>query len=293
MSGVRHPVLAGSWYPGQAAALAAEVDRYLEDADPLQRPAGRALIAVAPHAGYVYSGPSAGRVYGLLRGPAPRRVVILAPNHRRPLRRIALDDADSYLTPLGSVPVDRDATAALASQDAFVVDPGAHASEHAVEIQLPFLQRLWPDGGFAIVPALVPSLEAGAREEAARALDAVVDVDTLVIVSSDFTHYGRSYGYVPFERDIPEKLEQLDAGAILKILAGDAAGLVAYGAETGITMCGLPAAAVALGAGLPAGYEAALIDYRRSADRDGDFSLSVSYASLLICSGPGAAGNGA
>lgn len=293
MSRTRHPVLAGSWYPGDPDSLAAEVDGYLAAADPAQRPAGRPLVALAPHAGYVYSGACAGRLYGLLRAAPPLRVVILAPNHRRALRRIALDDADEYATPLGRVPVDREAVAALAGAEAFTIDAEAHASEHAVEIQLPFLQRLWPDGGWSLVPALVPPLAADLRDQAARALDALVDENTLVIVSTDFTHYGQAYGYVPFDRDIPTRLEQLDAGAILKILAGDADGLVAYGAETGITMCGLPAAAVALGAGLPAGYEAALIDYRRSADRDGDFSLSVSYASVLICRGPGDATNGA
>ena len=107
------------------------------------------------------------------------------------------------------------------------------------------------------------------------------------MVSTDFTHYGASYGYVPFTGDLPAALERLDTGAILKILAADPAGLLEYGRETGITMCGLEAAAVALERGLPPGYEGALINYSRSGDRDGDYSLSVSYASILICTGTG------
>jgi len=118
------------------------------------------------------------------------------------------------------------------------------------------------------------------------------DAGTLVIVSSDFTHYGASYGYVPFTEDVPEALEKLDAGAILKILAADPEGLLEYGRATGITMCGLEACALALSCGLPGGYEAALLDYRRSADLNGDYSMSVSYAGILICSGTGEENHG-
>jgi len=90
---------------------------------------------------------------------------------------------------------------------------------------------------------------------------------------------------VPFTRDVPQRLEQLDTGAILKILAHDGDGLVAYGAATGITMCGLDAAAVALTGAPPPGYEAALLDYARSADREHDYARSVSYAALVLCAG--------
>jgi AmmeMemoRadiSam system protein B len=105
------------------------------------------------------------------------------------------------------------------------------------------------------------------------------------VVSSDFTHYGASYGYVPFTADVPAALEKLDGGAILKILAADAQGLLDYGRETGITMCGLEATALALESGLPEGYEGSLVHYSRSGDRDGDYSLSVSYAAILLSSG--------
>ena len=286
MTGTRPAVLAGSWYPGGQKALAAEVDRYLVAADPSARPAGRPLLAVVPHAGYTYSGESAGRLLGLLPQEAPQTVFILAPNHRAPLNKVALSSAQAFATPLGEVPVDYRVVRDLAGCSAFVVDDAAHANEHAVEIQLPFLQRLWPDQNPAIVPLLVPDLEPARRVEAAGALADLATEDTLLLVSTDFTHYGASFGFVPFADDIPASLERLDSGAILKILAGDPEGLVRYGRETGITMCGLHATALALGGGLPPGYEAALIDYRRSGDRDGDYSLSVSYASILITSGP-------
>ena len=164
------------------------MDRYLAAADTLpvsDRPAGRALLAVVPHAGYLYSGESAGRLYGLLERRAPKRVFILAPNHRTPLHAAALPEADAFATPLGEVPVDAAAVERLAAAPAFCVDERAHAAEHAIEIQLPFLQRLWPDQRFAIVPILVPHLDERSRTEAARALAAVCGGDSLVVISSD------------------------------------------------------------------------------------------------------------
>jgi AmmeMemoRadiSam system protein B len=216
-------------------------------------------------------------------------VLLLAPNHRLAVDRIALSGADAFATPLGQVAVDTRAVARLADHPAFQVNDAAHAPEHAVEIVLPFLQRTWPGPDApAVVPMLVPHLGEARITAAGQALaDLRRDLPghTLVIVSSDFTHFGAAFGFRPFHTDIPAELEKLDSGAILRILAGKAADLLDYGRETGITMCGLPAAAVALEAGLPEGYEAQLVDYSRSGDRDRDYSHSVSYASILITSG--------
>ncbi|MEN8006074.1 MAG: AmmeMemoRadiSam system protein B [Candidatus Krumholzibacteriota bacterium] len=287
MSTIRQPVLGGTWYPADPVDLAGTADGFIAGADPGVRPAGRPLLAVVPHAGYVYSGPTAGKLFGLLRDTPVRRVFILAPNHRVALDRIALSGAAAYATPLGAVELDQAAIRQLEANESFTVNNQAHAQEHAVEIQLPLMQRTWPEAVPRIVPLLVPSMPPDVAREAAAALARLADDGTLFLVSSDFTHYGASYGYVPFTTDLPASLEELDSGAILKILAGDADGLRRYGRETGITMCGLEAAAIALDHDLPAGYEAALIDYTRSGDRDGDYSLSVSYASILICAGDG------
>ena len=292
MSRTRNPVLSGTWYPRDPGELTAQIDGFLAGADRRQAPAGRPLIAVIPHAGYMYSGGTAGRVFGLLANmsPPPARVFILCPNHRAALHSVALSSAAAFATPLGAVPVAREVCDRLARNEAFIVDDQAHATEHAVEIQLPLLQRAWPStgspGGPEIVPLVVPPLSAAKAAGTAAAIAAELDDRSLIIVSSDFTHYGEAYGYIPFTADVPAALERLDAGAILKILAADAAGLREYGQQTGITMCGLEAAAVALDCGLPAGYEGALLDYCRSGDRDGDYTMSVSYAAVLLCSGP-------
>lgn len=288
MADVRPSVLAGTWYPGRPAELAAAVDRCLVPGT-VPPPAGRPLIALAPHAGYAWSGPTAGRLFARLRDRLPGRVVILAPNHRVPLQRIALPAATAFATPLGLVPVDTAAVAALAAGPAFCLDDRAHRDEHAIEIQLPFLQRLRPDDPPRIVPLLVPPLPAELRASAAKALTRLVNPDTLLLVSTDFTHYGGDFGFQPFVEQRADALagaiERLDAGAVLRVLAGDAAALRAYGRDTGITMCGLEAAALALETGLPAGWEGALLDYARSGDRDHDYRRSVSYAAVLLADG--------
>jgi AmmeMemoRadiSam system protein B len=285
MKMIRKPVLSGTWYPADPTDLARTVDGFLAEADPALKPAGRPLVAMVPHAGFVYSGPTAGKLFGLLKDFPPQRVVIMAPNHRIGLNSIALSGASAFATPLGEVEVDQAASKQLAENESFDINELAHVEEHAVEIQLPLIQRTWPDSTVPIVPMLVPHLSDDLRTSAAAALASLAGPDTLILVSTDFTHYGVSYGYVPFTANLPAALEELDTGAILRILAADPEGLRKYGQDTGITMCGLEAAAIALKRGLEPGYEGALIDYTRSADRDGNYSLSVSYASILLCSG--------
>ena len=287
---IRPPVLAGSWYPSDPHTLASQVDDFLAEADPQQMTSGRALLAVSPHAGYTYSGATAGKLFGLLKDqPPPRTVILLAPNHRLAIDQIALSSAQAFATPLGQVELDTASAELLAAHPGFIISDRAHQQEHAVEILLPFLQRTWPAPGTpALVPMLVPHLSPEKIQTASLALKklrADLPGETLLLVSSDFTHYGAAFGFQPFTHDIPQSLETLDSGAILRILAGDPQGLLDYGRQSEITMCGLPAAAVALGCGLPEGYEAGLLGYSRSGDRDNDYNHSVSYASILITSG--------
>ena len=278
-SRTRTAVLAGTWYPDDPATLSAQVRAYTA-ADPATTPAGRPAVLLVPHAGYAYSGAVAGRGWGLLAGRSYDRVVILAPNHRRALDDIALPETSAYATPLGEVAVDREACERLAECPAFRGDTGAHDLEHAVEIQIPFLQTVLSPAP-PIVPLLVPPLDGPRRVAAAAALSPFADGRTLFVVSTDLTHYGATYGYLPFTEDVPENLRRLDMGALDAVLAWDAARLLAYGRETGITMCGLEAAALVLSVPWTTPPRTALIDYARSGDRDGDYALSVSYAALL------------
>ena len=153
MHAVRPPAVAGSFYPAEPAALQAAVARHLSQARDGAADAGAPpKILVVPHAGYVYSGATAARGYALLAPVAARirRVVLLGPVHRVPVRGLALPGATSFATPLGEVPIDADAVAALAALPQVVTSPAAHAQEHALEVQLPFLQAVLDD--FTLLP---------------------------------------------------------------------------------------------------------------------------------------------
>ena len=180
---LRPAAVAGSFYPGSAPDLAAQVDGFLAAAGD-SRPA-KALIV--PHAGYVYSGATAGRAYARLRPFAAgiRRVVLFGPAHRIALQGLAAPAATTFATPLGSVNVDAAAVAIACRLPQVSINAAAHAQEHSLEVQLPFLQRLC--GNFTIVPFVVG--QAGDLAIAA-VMEALWGGDeTLIVVSSDLSHY--------------------------------------------------------------------------------------------------------
>lgn len=180
--------VAGTFYPADPAALAAQVDAALAAAPP--PPPVRPKAVVAPHAGYVYSGPVAGSAYGALGADvgAIRRVVVVAPSHRVAFRGIAFPSVEALRTPLGAVPVDRAALESLRGlPEVGVLDP-AFAGEHALEVQLPFLQRRL--GDVTLVPLVVG---AAAPEAVEQALERVWGgPETLVVISTDLSHFETS-----------------------------------------------------------------------------------------------------
>lgn len=277
---VRPAALAGRWYPADAEELRRTVEGYLDGAAPGDAPPGRPVLAIVPHAGHAWSGDVAGKVYGLLRGRVYARILLLAPNHRHWLDAPSVSPADAYATPLGPVPLDREGRARLREAGVLESVAAAHAEEHAEEIQLPFLQALWEEPP-PLLPLLVPRLTPARRTALASALAPWTDGESLVIVSTDFTHYGAAFGYAPFHDDLPDRLAALDEGAIVCLERRDPAGLLAYRERTGITMCGLDAAALALSLPWPADLRIRRVAYARSGDRDGSYEHSVSYAGLL------------
>ena len=181
----RRPAVAGLFYPAEPGELAAAVRACLRAAAPAAGPPPRALIA--PHAGYVYSGEIAGSAYARLaplRGKV-RRVVLIGPSHHVPFRGLAVPSADAFATPLGDVPVDRAAVERLLELPQVEERDDAHAREHSLEVQLPFLQEVL--GAFALVPLAAGDASA---EEVAEVLELLFDEPgTLVVVSSDLSHY--------------------------------------------------------------------------------------------------------
>ena len=181
---VRPAAVAGMFYPHEPGALRALLSRQLTE-NPAAGPAPKALIA--PHAGYVYSGPVAARAYNLLAPVAARirRVLLLGPAHRVPLRGLALPGSTAFRTPLGDVPLDADAMAEIDGLPGVQRSDAAHREEHSLEVHLPFLQMLLPR--FGLVPIVVGWSEVA---EVRRMLDRLWGGDeTLVVVSSDLSHY--------------------------------------------------------------------------------------------------------
>jgi len=189
MSSIRPAAVAGAFYPGDSATLTRQVDEFLgavAHPSPHDR-WPKALIV--PHAGYVYSGPVAAHAYRELepaRGKI-RRVVLLGPVHRVPVRGLALPGVDEFETPLGRIPVDADAVRALSALPQVTTSRAAHAHEHSLEVQLPFLQRVL--GSFALLPLAVGT---ATTEEVAETIERLWGgPETLIVVSTDLSHYHR------------------------------------------------------------------------------------------------------
>ena len=182
-SSVRTPAVAGYFYPADAVVLRAELNGLMRLAKPT---AIEPLALVAPHAGYVYSGPIAASAYTTLTAIADRirRVVVAGPSHRVPFTGIALSGASAYETPLGQVPLDDAATRQLSELDCVNVLDIAHASEHSIEVQIPFLQTVLDD--FLLVPLVVGEAN---PEEVATVFEMLGGPDTLFVISTDLSHY--------------------------------------------------------------------------------------------------------
>jgi AmmeMemoRadiSam system protein B len=262
----RPAVWAGRFYPADPAALAAEVARRIGD------PAGArpAIGAMAPHAGYVYSGGIAGRTFA--RVAVPAEVVVIAPNHTGAGPAISVLARGSYRMPGADVPIAEPlARAILAEHPRASEDAAAHAREHAIEVELPFLVARRPD--VAIVPIVLGPVTGAEAEELGRAVArATRGRDVLVVASSDMSHF------------LPEEATRaLDALALAPLLALDAAELLRVVRGRDITMCGvLPAAAMLAFARERGARAAELAGYTTSAEASGDAGRVVGYAGVVV-----------
>lgn len=260
MTLIREPAVAGQFYPGNAEELRATVATLLEEAQEKDSPAPKALIV--PHAGYIYSGPIAANAYALLRPHRSqyRRVILLGPCHRTPVRGLALCSADSYRMPMGDVPLDKAAIADLDIAGVEVFD-AAHRDEHSLEVHLPFLQAVL--GEFSVVPIVVGD---ASPELVARVLDALWGgPETLIVISSDLSHYLEYDEARAIDAVTCKAIEHFDAGQINHDMA-----------------CGATPVAGLLVAARRRGMKVTTLDLRNSADTAGDRAFVVGYGAWMF-----------
>ncbi len=262
---VREPAVAGRFYVAEPGALGSEVDRFL---GPQVAPAP-AIGLVAPHAGYVYSGAIAGSVYA--RVDVPPRVIVLGPNHTGVGARAALWPGGAWRTPLGEVPVDPALTSALAASPLVRADALAHVREHALEVQVPFLQRRRPE--VAIGALCLAHLSFGdCATLGATVADAARASGALIVASSDMTHY-----------EPAEAARRRDRLAIDRILALDPEGLYDVVHREEISMCGIiPATVMLVAARFLGATRAELVRYGHSGEVSGDDDQVVGYAGIVV-----------
>ena len=286
MSKVRQPCVAGQFYDGDAVRLKANIARMAEGCRSPEI-SGRPRALVLPHAGYVFSGPTAVRALLTAQNFSYSKALLLAPSHRVAFRGVAAADYDVYATPLGDMSVDTAANKRLlADPDELIINlPEAHEHEHSLEVELPLIRELLSPE-LKIIPLICGQLNDRDAMSIAGYLKDFFTPDTIWIISSDFTHYGRAFNFLPFTERIPSQLRALDMGAVRKILDFDPAGFASYCRETGATICGADPIGILLHVlklnGGKNNFNSKLIDYSNSGDMTGDLNHCVSYASLCF-----------
>ncbi len=270
---LRRAAVAGSWYPGTASAVKAEVDSYLEAARAAPPP-GRLVGLVSPHAGLRYSGPVAACGYGLLRGTAEGlTVALVGPSHRAAFDGVALQAHGEWETPLGRAAVDEEVAQALLDAEGTVFDdPGVHRDEHSLEMQMPFLQRLVP--GLRIVPMLMGSQSREEVEALGAALGkALAGRRALLVASSDLSHYQPAAVANRLDAVVVDAVGRFDEESLLRRLE----------THDNVACGGGPVVAVMKGARALGADRASVLRYGDSGDAgEHDKSHVVGYLSAAL-----------
>jgi MEMO1 family protein len=262
---LRRAAVAGSWYPAHPEILARDVDGYLARVDRI--PAGDPLAIIAPHAGLIYSGPVAAHAYRLLRGRAIDVAILVGPSHYVAFDGVAVYERGAFETPFGPVPIAEDCAAAIAGASRQVkAHPAAHAREHSLEMQLPFLKRVLPD--VSIVPLVMGHQRRHTAYELGDAIAAVLEGrGAVIIASTDLSHF----------HDAPTAA-RLDDTVIQQVRRFDAAGLMSTLEHYPEHACGGgPTVAVMRAAAALGAPDARVLKYADSGDVSGDKSSVVGY----------------
>ncbi|MDR2849383.1 MAG: AmmeMemoRadiSam system protein B, partial [Verrucomicrobiota bacterium] len=271
--------LAGRWFQDSERALRDEINEQVKGIAAVRRK--NICAAVVPHAGYRYSGAVAGGVFLRIAPGRFSRIVVMGPSHYVELRnQFSVPDATHFRTPLGDLRADTEFVARLRQLPFITHLPEAHAREHSDQIQLPLIQACLATN-VPVVCMVCGQFDAERLLAAAAAFRGLLDDGTLVVASSDFTHYGAGYGYVPFVKDVQERIEALDMGIFDLFVRKDLPGFLRRLRDTGATVCGRDPLAFLL-AMLPENAKVERTAYETSGRLANDARDSVSYNGALV-----------
>lgn len=272
---VRPSPIAGQWYEGDPKALARAVDAYVNEAK-LPELQGEVIGVVAPHAGHRYSGAVAGYAFAALRGRSPKLVAVLSPFHNYHSAPLLTSAHEAYATPLGTVPIDSEAVAALdsalRSELTFGLTPIANDPEHSLEIELPFLQRVLTSS-WKLLPVMVRAQEPRVCMKLGKALAEVLKgKEALLVASTDLSHY--------YDQRVALTL---DRAMLAQVEAFSPEGAFSVERNGKGYACGLGALAAVLWAAQGLGADAVrVLRYATSGDVTGDYSAVVGYGAAAI-----------
>lgn len=272
---VRPSPLAGRWYDADPEVLARSVDAYLDDAQ-LPALAGEVIAVIAPHAGHVYSGPVAGYAFAALRGRSPNLVAVVGPMHQPYVEPLITTAHDAYSTPLGNVPVDKDALhkldMILKSELGFGLSPVQRDPEHSLEIELPFLQRALP-AGWKILPVMDRAREPHVSKALGKALAQVLsDKNFVMVASTDLSHFYNQQTALTYDRAMLHAIESFDPEEAFDLERAGRGFACGLGAFTAVLW-----AARELGAD-----QVQVLRHATSGNVTGDYSSVVGYGAAVI-----------
>ncbi|MFH0875667.1 MAG: AmmeMemoRadiSam system protein B [archaeon] len=286
---VREPIVAGMFYEDNAEELEKQISecfshKFGPGAIPEKKDNKKIMAIIAPHAGYVYSGPCAAWSFKeIAESYIPDLFILIGLSHSGYGSCVSLQD---WKTPLGTLKNDQEFTRVLIANSQLKANENAHSKEHSIEVQLPFLQFVNKDNidKIKITPVIAsPNINYKEIAESIKKTIKQTRKKVCIIASSDFTHYGVSYGYLPFVRNVKENLYKLDKDGIDFIEKLNPEGFLNYVNETGATVCGYYGIATLLHlCKLLNASEASLLKYYTSGDIVNDYSNAVGYASIVI-----------
>lgn len=268
---VRKPAVAGMFYPGNKEELAGKVDDFLANVKKSDIK-GRVFAIIVPHAGYEYSGQIAAYSFKQLEGTDFKKIIIISPSHYVSFDGMSVYNKGAFETPLGIIKIDKElADKIMAKDKRFIFYPEAHLKEHAIEVELPFLQKMYKDKDFKIVPITMGNPETDDIRILSDTLYDVMDKDTLLIISVDLSHYYPYDKAVELDTNSTSAIEHLDAQKMLKDINSHNSEI-----DAPIAVLGMITLANRYNA------KAKIIKYANSGDVTGDKSRVVGYSSIVV-----------